>query len=59
MSKLVACVTGAGSGIGAAIAQVLCDRGFHVIVSDISLEAAQSVAGQLEAAEAMIRSTTS
>ncbi len=53
MSKLIACVTGAGSGIGAAIAQVLCDRGFHVIVSDISLEAAQSVAGQLKAAEAV------
>ncbi len=36
-------VTGAGSGIGAATAELLASRGHHVVVSDLKLEAAELV----------------
>jgi len=52
MSLPIACVTGGGSGIGAAIARTLGSRGFHVVVSDIDLNAAISVASEIESAEA-------
>lgn len=45
----VAVVTGGGSGIGAAIASQLSARGLHVVVADINLEAARSVAGVIGA----------
>jgi len=53
MSKSVAVVTGAGSGIGAAIATTLSERGFHVVVTDIDEQSAQAVASGLASAQAM------
>jgi len=49
----LAVVTGAGSGIGAAIATELSRRGHYVIVADINLEAAEAVATSLVAGEAL------
>jgi NAD(P)-dependent dehydrogenase (short-subunit alcohol dehydrogenase family) len=43
----VAIVTGAGSGIGAATAKALSDRGDHVVCADVKLDAAQRTADQL------------
>jgi len=51
MSLPVAAVTGAGSGIGAAIATELGRRGFHVVVTDIDLVAAQDTASAIASAE--------
>jgi NAD(P)-dependent dehydrogenase (short-subunit alcohol dehydrogenase family) len=45
-------VTGAGSGIGAAIATHLSQRGFHVVVTDINGESAARLAGTLASADA-------
>lgn len=47
----VVLVTGAGSGIGAAIAQRLAQEGACVVVADRDLPAAVAVAASLEAAE--------
>jgi len=44
-----ALVTGAGGGIGSAIARSLCDAGASVLVVDIDVEAARRVAGELSA----------
>lgn len=44
-----AVVTGAASGIGAALAAELGDRGMAVVVADIDEEGAQRIAGELEA----------
>ena len=52
MSNQVAVVTGAGSGIGAAIARELFSRGDTVVVSDIDLKSAQKVASELKGAVA-------
>ncbi|MEP6751874.1 MAG: SDR family NAD(P)-dependent oxidoreductase [Candidatus Dormiibacterota bacterium] len=43
----VAIVTGAGSGIGAATAKALSDRGDRVVCADVMLDAAKRTAGQL------------
>jgi NAD(P)-dependent dehydrogenase (short-subunit alcohol dehydrogenase family) len=43
----VAIVTGAGSGIGAATAKALSDRGDHVVCADLMLDAAKRTAEQL------------
>ena len=43
----VAIVTGAGSGIGAATAKALSDRGEQVVCADVKLDTAQQIAEQL------------
>jgi NAD(P)-dependent dehydrogenase (short-subunit alcohol dehydrogenase family) len=43
----VAIVTGAGSGIGAATAKALSDRGDQVVCADVKLDAAQRTADEL------------
>ncbi len=52
MTPSVAIVTGAGSGIGAAIATTLSERGHLVEVTDVDLDAARAVAQRLEGARA-------
>src|SRR5688572_26849359 len=42
-------ITGAGSGIGAGIAAELARAGHHLVVTDVSLEAARTVADALVA----------
>ncbi len=44
MSKPLAIVTGGASGIGAAIAATLAERGHYVVVADVDLEGATRVA---------------
>jgi len=44
----VAIVTGAGAGVGRGIARALAEAGAAVLVTDIDLEAARRVAGELE-----------
>src|SRR5215213_5030290 len=44
LSGNIAVVTGAGRGLGTAIANVLADRGAHVIVNDRTLEPATEAA---------------
>ena len=58
MTKPVAGVTGAGSGIGAAIATELGRRGYHVVLSDIDLASAERVASTLESAQALALDVT-
>lgn len=43
----VALVTGGGSGLGEAIGKALASKGAKVVLSDINLEAAQRVAGEI------------
>jgi NAD(P)-dependent dehydrogenase (short-subunit alcohol dehydrogenase family) len=52
MTKPVAVVTGAGSGIGAAIALELGRRDYHVVLSDVDLPSAQNVSNTVESAQA-------
>ncbi|HEV7249455.1 MAG TPA: SDR family NAD(P)-dependent oxidoreductase [Shinella sp.] len=46
----VAVVTGAGGGIGSAIARRLAEEGALVVVTDVNREGAATVAGEIEAA---------
>ncbi|HWE12150.1 MAG TPA: glucose 1-dehydrogenase [Solirubrobacteraceae bacterium] len=48
MSRPVAVVTGAGSGIGAAIARELSRRGFELVVTDIDADSAGATVGSLD-----------
>lgn len=43
----VAVVTGAGRGIGAAVAERLCDDGFHVLAVDVDPQTVEALAGRL------------
>ncbi|MBW9114547.1 SDR family oxidoreductase [Rhizobium cauense] len=45
----VAIVTGAGSGIGAAVSRRLAEEGAQVVVTDINAEAAKQVADEIQA----------
>jgi len=56
LSGRIALVTGAGQGIGAAIAQALAMTGAEVICTDILRERAEGTAGELRAAGAKTRS---
>jgi NAD(P)-dependent dehydrogenase (short-subunit alcohol dehydrogenase family) len=53
MTRRLAVVTGAGSGIGAAIARELDARGLRVVVTDVDEEAAERVASELD--DAVVR----
>jgi NAD(P)-dependent dehydrogenase (short-subunit alcohol dehydrogenase family) len=59
----VALVTGGGSGLGEAISKLMASRGAKVLVTDINLDAARRVAGEIVSAggvaEAMRQDTTS
>jgi 3-hydroxybutyrate dehydrogenase len=56
-------VTGAGSGIGAGIAEELAASGHHLVVTDVNREAAEAVAARIRAAggsaEALVLDVTS
>lgn len=52
MDKKVAVVTGAGSGIGKAIATELSNRNFHVIVTDLNEQSAKDLAATFSSARA-------
>jgi meso-butanediol dehydrogenase / (S,S)-butanediol dehydrogenase / diacetyl reductase len=54
MTQKTAVVTGAGSGIGAAIARELAGRGHHVVVTDIDVGAAEGVAGEISGTPAAL-----
>ena len=47
LDQKVAFVTGAGSGIGEQIARLFAQQGAHIILADISVEAAERVAGDI------------
>jgi NAD(P)-dependent dehydrogenase (short-subunit alcohol dehydrogenase family) len=51
-------VTGAGSGIGAAIAATLGARGYHVVVTDVDLASAEATASTIESAQALALDVT-
>lgn len=53
MTRPIAGVTGGGSGIGAAIATTLGQRGYHVVVTDVDLAGAQTTASTIESAQAL------
>ena len=52
MNTPLVAVTGAGSGIGEAIAGEFARRGYHVVVTDVDESSAQRVAGGLASAQA-------
>jgi len=59
LDNLVALVTGGASGIGAATVRALARAGAHVWVADLNLEAAQSLAAELDNATATRMDVTS
>ena len=59
LENMVALVTGGASGIGAATCHELARAGAHVLVADINLAAAQSLAAELTNAKAIAMDVTS
>jgi meso-butanediol dehydrogenase / (S,S)-butanediol dehydrogenase / diacetyl reductase len=55
----VAVVTGAGSGIGAAIAHELGHHGYHVVVTDVDIASAIETSGAIERSESAALDVTS
>ncbi|MFI5036240.1 MAG: SDR family NAD(P)-dependent oxidoreductase [Acidimicrobiales bacterium] len=53
MTQPLAVITGAGSGIGEAIAVTLAQRGHRVVVTDVDLASAERVADSIEGASAI------
>ncbi|MEO9180858.1 MAG: SDR family NAD(P)-dependent oxidoreductase [Acidimicrobiales bacterium] len=53
MTRPIAGVTGGGSGIGAAIATTLGERGYHVVVTDLNVASAEATASKIESAQAL------
>jgi NAD(P)-dependent dehydrogenase (short-subunit alcohol dehydrogenase family) len=53
LKNKVAIVTGAGAGIGAAIARAFADEGARVVVFDIDAAAAEEVAASIDGAVAI------
>lgn len=49
MSKKVAVVTGAASGIGLSVARTLADNGYNVVMADINEELGSKMAGEIGA----------
>lgn len=58
MTSPLAVITGAGSGIGAAIATTLAQRGHEVVVTDVDLAAAERVADTIPGATAIALDVT-
>ena len=54
----IALVTGGASGIGAATSRELARAGAHVLIADLNLAAAQSLAAELDSAEALALDVT-
>lgn len=59
LENMTALVTGGASGIGAATCRELARAGAHVLVADINLAAAQSLAAELASAKAVAMDVTS
>jgi len=58
MNKKIAVVTGGGSGIGEAISRKLGINGYHVIVTDLNIEAAEKTTMEIPSAEARVLDVT-
>lgn len=58
LEKKIALVTGGASGIGAATARELARAGAHVLIADLNLAAAQSLAAELPSAKAVAMDVT-
>src|SRR5260221_7585941 len=55
LDKKIAFVTGAGSGIGEQIARLFAQQGAHVVLADIRPDAAERVAGDIQASGGSVR----
>jgi 2-keto-3-deoxy-L-fuconate dehydrogenase len=58
LEKKIALITGAASGIGAATARELSHAGAHVLIADLNLPAAQTLAAELPNAKAIAMDVT-
>ncbi|MEO8735135.1 MAG: SDR family NAD(P)-dependent oxidoreductase, partial [Edaphobacter sp.] len=58
LENKIALVTGGASGIGAATARELTRAGAHVLIADLNLPAAQSLAAELPNAKAIAMDVT-